>query len=114
MEHREMVRRIAVLVAAVVMATGVACASSTTAADSPAESASETETAVFEIEGMSCMSCAGTVASALDDHEGVQSVDVDIGDDRAVVDYEVERVEIGALAEALEEAGYPATVIESR
>jgi len=89
-----------------------ACASgSPTAADEIERSAMVTNTAVLEIEEMSCMSCAGTIASTLGDKEGVRSVDVDFGNRRAVVDYRSDLIDRAGLVTAVKSMGYPTTIV---
>lgn len=89
-----------------------ACASgSPTAADETEQSAMVTETAVLDIEEMSCMSCAGTIASTLGDKAGVRSVDVDFGNRRAVIDYRPDLIDPAGLVTAVESMGYPTTLV---
>ena len=62
----------------------------------------------LQIEGMNCEACAGFVAGALQNVEGVQRALVDLATNRAEVEGEDYSVE--DLIEAVEEEGYGATV----
>jgi len=61
----------------------------------------------LDVTGMKCEGCAGVVRSALDGVEGVRRVVVSLDEARAEVVAE-DDVEPGALAAAVEEAGYGA------
>ena len=58
------------------------------------------------VEGMSCEHCEQTVAEALEDVEGVHSVDVDREAERATVEGDAET---RALVTAVDEAVYDAS-----
>ncbi len=59
----------------------------------------------LQITGMSCAHCVRAVRSALENLDGVDVDDVDIGS--ATVRYDDAQTSPEALAEALEEEGYP-------
>ena len=58
------------------------------------------------VEGMSCEHCEQTVAEALEDVEGVETVAVDRDAERATVEGDAET---RALVTAVDEAGYDAS-----
>ncbi|WP_408956721.1 heavy-metal-associated domain-containing protein [Natrinema sp. 74] len=58
------------------------------------------------VEGMSCEHCEQTVEEALEDVDGVNSVDVDRDAEQATVEGDAETP---ALVEAVDEAGYEAS-----
>jgi copper chaperone len=62
----------------------------------------------LEIEGMSCGHCVGAVTKALRGLEGVEPEQVAIGS--AQVRYDPVRATPQAIAEAVEDEGYPARV----
>lgn len=64
----------------------------------------------LKIEGMTCEACAGFVAGALQNVEGVQRAFVELDTARAEV--EGEDYDVADLVEAVEEEGYGASVVE--
>jgi len=60
---------------------------------------------VLQIEGMSCNHCVKHVKEALEAVPGVQSADVSLEGKSAAVEHGAE-ADIGALKEAVTEAGY--------
>ena len=68
------------------------------------------KTARIDIEGMSCGHCVASVKSALDTLAGVTTEDVSIG--RADVHYDPAQTGASAIEAALDEAGYPAKLVE--
>lgn len=61
---------------------------------------------VLEIEGMSCAHCVASVKRALSSVPGVSETDVQIGSAKLTVD--PEQAAIGALIDAVQDAGYEA------
>jgi copper chaperone CopZ len=61
------------------------------------------------IEGMSCAHCVGAVRRALEGVDGVTVERVALGS--ATVDYDPTRASAEAIAVAIEDAGYQATVV---
>ncbi|NMA86597.1 MAG: heavy-metal-associated domain-containing protein [Tissierellia bacterium] len=59
---------------------------------------------IIEIEGMSCNHCVMAVKNALSEIAGVSNVEVELDNNRALV--EGEKLEDNILKEAIEEAGY--------
>lgn len=64
---------------------------------------------VLDVMGMTCPSCVRHVNSALAELDGVGKVEVRLRDGKVVIQYDPERVQVGALIDALSEAGYDAT-----
>jgi len=62
-------------------------------------------TTTITVEGMSCEHCEQTVEEALRGVRGVADATADCGAERATVDGDVD---VAALVEAVEDAGYPA------
>ena len=60
----------------------------------------------FQVLGMSCASCAGSVESTLAAQKGVHEAKVNIADSTAFVDYDSRVVTAEGLKKAVEGAGY--------
>lgn len=69
-----------------------------------------TETRVINVEGMTCGGCVKSVDSAVSQLQGVQSVDVDLEGNKASVTYDASTVAVEAIVEAIEDAGFDASV----
>jgi copper chaperone CopZ len=67
------------------------------------------DTRELRIEGMSCGHCVATVRDALTQVPGIEVRDVVIG--KAVVAFDQGSVTDGALVDAVDDAGYSATVV---
>jgi copper chaperone len=67
-------------------------------------------TATLQVSGMTCHHCVKTVQQALEAVDGVERAKVDLQDGRAVVEYDDDRTDAAALAGAVSQEGYPATV----
>ena len=64
------------------------------------------------IEGMTCAACVSRVERALAATEGVEQASVNLVTKRASVRFDPARVEPGAMATAIEDAGYRVGVLE--
>ena len=62
--------------------------------------------AEIKISGMSCASCALNVENSLKGLEGVEEAQVNIGTEKATVEYNPEKLKLSELEHAVEEAGY--------
>lgn len=71
------------------------------------------ETRIINIEGMTCGGCVKSVHSAVTPLEGVQSVDVNLEDNLATVTFDAANVTAEEIAQAIEDAGFDATVANS-
>jgi len=67
-------------------------------------------TATLRVSGMTCKHCVMTVKQALEAVEGVEQAKVDLDAGSAVVEFDGARTDAAALAGAVSEEGYPATV----
>ncbi len=68
--------------------------------------------AAFSVTGMTCATCAGTIASSLNDLEGVYAANVNLATERASVTYDPDKVDLFKLRKAVEEAGYGVVINE--
>ena len=62
--------------------------------------------ATIEVKGMTCGGCVSSVARALKAVPGVQSADVSLEKQRAVVTFEDGKASVADLKQAVEDAGY--------
>jgi copper chaperone CopZ len=103
-----------VLLAALPLLACGNAASAASAEDPPSPTASSEETAertvILGIGGMTCASCSATVKVALKKLDGVLDVTVSFEEKRATVNYDAGRVTPAKMVEAVEAAGYEATV----
>jgi len=73
-----------------------------------ANQAAHLTTVVIPVEGMSCVSCAASVKKALAAIEGVDRVEVSLGERSARVGFDSSRVSPDRLVAAINELGYRA------
>ena len=73
--------------------------------------ADSTETAVLQVDGMTCGSCAAGIQAVLGNLDGVQTADVSFDKGQAIVHFDPERVSLEALSEAIKGLGYEASVL---
>lgn len=64
------------------------------------------EKVTIRIGGMTCMGCVGSVKRVLEALPGVDAVDVSLEKAQASVGFDPAKVSPGALAKAIEDAGY--------
>ncbi|QED28120.1 hypothetical protein FRD01_12940 [Microvenator marinus] len=69
-----------------------------------------TEQVTLDVSGMTCAGCTHTVASALDNLDGVEKATVSFEPPRAHVTYDPDKVTPRQLTAATENVGYPSTV----
>ena len=62
----------------------------------------------LKVEGMDCQGCVKSVTRMLSALPGVQKADVSLAQANAKVTYDPSKVDVGAMREALERAGYKA------
>ncbi|WP_262176818.1 heavy metal translocating P-type ATPase [Haloarcula laminariae] len=60
----------------------------------------------LELTGMSCANCSGTIEDRVGDLDGVSSVDANYATDEGSVTYDPERVSLGDIVDAVQDAGY--------
>jgi mercuric ion binding protein len=105
--------RVATRIAVVFLAAGlVAVATFAAWRVSGTRTAAPTQNAVIElaVDGMSCVGCAGAVASTLEDVPGVAEVTVDYDQRTARIRLSDTTVQPATLVAAVEDAGYKAHV----
>ena len=68
--------------------------------------------ASFPVTGMTCATCAGTIADSLKGLDGVLQADVNLATERASVTFDPEKVDISRLSKAVEDAGYGVVINE--
>ncbi len=64
------------------------------------------ETKVLNVEGMSCSHCVHSVKTALGSLNGVSKVDVDLAGKKVTVVYDKDQVQLKAITDSIENAGY--------
>ncbi len=64
------------------------------------------QTETLTVRGMSCGACVGHVTRALEGVEGVQSAQVNLEAEQAVVTYDPARTGLAQMREAVAEEGY--------
>ena len=62
----------------------------------------------LDITGMSCANCSATIEDTLDALDGVTEADANYATDEGTVQYDPERVSLGDIYDAIDEAGYGA------
>lgn len=62
----------------------------------------------LQVDGMVCNECAEKVGSCLKKMKGVKSVDVDIDENRAMIEYDPKKVSVEKMIKALKKKGYDA------
>lgn len=60
----------------------------------------------FEIEGMTCASCAQTIEEALRDLDGVLEINVNLATEKGTVTYDSEKTNLKEMVEAVDDSGY--------
>jgi copper chaperone CopZ len=73
--------------------------------------ADSTETAVLQVDGMTCGSCAAGIQSVLGNLDGVETADVNFAKGLATVRFDPELVSLEAMSEAIKGLGYEASVL---
>ncbi len=72
--------------------------------------ASETKKAILGVKGMTCAGCVYAVKSNVKKIEGISSVDVDLKEGKATIEYDPERVSPEDLAKVINKLGFEASV----
>lgn len=94
-----------------VWAAGWGCDPQDASAESPErQQADEVQmvTTSFEVDGMSCVSCAAAIEERLDDADGIIEGDVDFGERRADVEYDPQVLDEADIVELIDEEGFTA------
>ena len=66
--------------------------------------------AEFNIEGMTCDSCAADIKETLEETAGVEGVDVTFKRKTAIVDFDEQTVQQSTLIKKIQDLGYRATI----
>jgi Cu+-exporting ATPase len=66
--------------------------------------------AEFNIEGMTCDSCASNIKEELEETAGVHEADVTLKRKTAIVDFDEETVQQSSLIKKIQDLGYRATI----
>lgn len=72
--------------------------------------AATTQTAVLEVENLTCALCTVTVKKSLEKVPGVSQARVDFAKKTATVTFDADKTSATALAKATTEAGFPSAV----
>lgn len=65
---------------------------------------------IIKVSGMSCQGCVSSITGALQKINGVESVQVQLKEGRAVVDHDDAKVSADNIAAKIEELGFDAQV----
>lgn len=107
-------RRPLILAAAVLAVSGLGIVSFSgvlpVSAQSAAVQVAAVQSATFSVENMTCALCPVTVKKAMEQVNGVQSVEIDFAAKTATVAFDPSVTSIEAIAAASTDAGYPASV----
>ncbi|PLX89554.1 MAG: hypothetical protein C0618_00865 [Desulfuromonas sp.] len=66
--------------------------------------------AEFTVQNMTCSSCVGTIAGALDRLDGVRQVDISVTRGRCQVVFNPEQIEAQTIADEISRSGFPASI----
>lgn len=76
--------------------------------DAGYKAVSKSQKRIFDIEGMTCASCAQTVEKAVNKLEGVNEATVNLASEKMTVDFNPEVLSVPAIQKAVQDAGYGA------
>jgi len=68
------------------------------------------QTRIIKIDGMTCGGCVASVHAATCEIDGLDIITVDLADNLATVSFDDSKTSAEAIASAIEEAGFDATV----
>lgn len=68
------------------------------------------QTRIIKIDGMTCGGCVASVHAATGEIDGLDIITVDLADNLATVSFDDSKTSAEAIASAIEEAGFDATV----
>lgn len=75
-------------------------------------SAAEIEKACFRVEGMTCAACSLTLKAAVTKLNGIASVNSSIKENSAVVEFQPDKTNAGAIRDQINGTGYRASTVE--
>ena len=96
----------------VISFAALGCETGEAAAEAPAQAEEQMETAVFDIDGMSCVNCARAIEDGLDEAEHVIEGDIDFGAERLSVEYDGDQIDVDGIIELIDEIGFEATPVD--
>lgn len=64
------------------------------------------ERTILNVEGMSCSHCVDAITKAIRGLEGISNVDVDLDAKTVTVGYDIDKVTLVSIKDAIEEQGY--------
>ncbi len=67
-------------------------------------------TITLNIGGMTCGGCVNSVTKVLENLNGVEKADVSLENAHAVITYDADKIQTAALIEAVEDAGFDASL----
>ena len=71
------------------------------------------QTRIIQIDGMTCGGCVASVHSATADIDGLDTITVDLADNLATATFDDSKTSADAIASAINDAGFEATVANS-
>lgn len=69
-----------------------------------------TQTITLNIDGMTCNGCVKSVTNALNQVDGVTQTDVSLEQNNAKISFDDSKTSVASLAQAVEDAGFEASV----
>ncbi|WP_373079475.1 heavy-metal-associated domain-containing protein [Zhongshania sp.] len=70
------------------------------------------ETLQLAILGMNCGACVGRITRALNELDGIQLVDINLGNKSAKIQFSPAEIDIESITAAIAEAGYQSSAID--
>ncbi|MEN6669117.1 cation transporter [Psychrobacter sp. B38] len=71
------------------------------------------QTRIIKIEGMTCGGCVASVHSATQDIDGLDTMSVELDTNQATVTFDDSKTSVEAIAAAIDDAGFDASVANS-
>ncbi|WP_351119297.1 cation transporter [Psychrobacter sp. SMN/5/1215-MNA-CIBAN-0208] len=71
------------------------------------------QTRIIKIDGMTCGGCVASVYNATADIDGLDDISIELADNQATVTFDDSKTSAEAIASAIDEAGFDATVANS-
>ena len=90
------------------------CVTQSVWAETPIKAPDQSQTVTLDMQNMTCAMCKFTIKKALQGVDGVNAVKVDSESKTSIVTFDRGITDIEALIKATTNAGYPATVHQSK
>ena len=71
------------------------------------------QTRIINIDGMTCGGCVASIHTATGDIDGLDTITIDLADNLATVTFDDSKTSAEAIASAIDDAGFDATVANS-